>query len=99
MAYYGTMAYSLDPCQLYCGIGVVDMGPSGLEFHTEKNAPKRLLKRLEAPGKSEAETRRTSENNSDMSTTCDMVRGSSDVRNPGVGSKVNWDHSESWVAS
>ena len=59
MAYYGILMSSLDPCQLYCVIGVVDMGPWGLEFHAEKNAPTRLSKRLEAPGKSEAETRRT----------------------------------------
>ena len=30
-----------------------------------------------------------------MSTTCDMVRGSSDVRNPHGSTKVNWDPSES----
>ena len=61
MAYYGILMCSLDPCQLYCGIGigVLDMGPWGLEFHAEKNAPRRLSKRLEAPGKPEAETRRT----------------------------------------
>ena len=60
MTCYGTLMCSLDPCQLHCGIGVVDMGPWGLEFHAEKNAPRRLSKRLEAPDfKSEAETGRT----------------------------------------
>ena len=52
MAYYGILMCSLDPCQLYCGIGigVVDMGPWGKRSSTlRKNAPRRLLKRLEAP--------------------------------------------------
>ena len=59
IAYYGILMCSLDPCQLYFGIGVVDMGPWGLQFHAEKNAPRRLSKRLDAPGKSEAETHKT----------------------------------------
>ena len=32
-AYYGILMCSLDSCQLYRGIGVVDMDPGGLEFH------------------------------------------------------------------
>ena len=97
MTYYGIRIYSLDPCQLYCGIGVVDMGPWGLEFHTEKNAPRRLRKRLETPEvKSEAETPRTTVTGRPRVTWSGDHRMS---RNPRVGSKVNWDHSESWVAS
>ena len=31
MAYYGILMCSLDPYQLHYGIGVVDMGPWGLD--------------------------------------------------------------------
>ena len=46
MAYYGILMImcSLDPCQLYCVIGVVDMGPWGREFHADE-------KRAQAPVK------------------------------------------------
>ena len=84
---------SLDPCQLYCDIGdigVVDMGPWGLEFHAEKNARRRLSKRLEEPEvKSEAETRRTT-------VTCrPRVTWSGHHRMSEIhelAQKVKWDH-------
>ena len=76
---------------------MVDMGPWGKRSSTLRKthpgACRKGRKHLRAKNWN-------SENNSDRSTTCDMVRGSSDVRNPQVGStKVNWDHSESWVES
>ena len=88
MAYYHILMCSLDPCQLHCGIGVVDMSPWGLEFHTETNVPRRLSKRLEAPGKSEAETRRTT-------VTCRRVTWSGHHRMSEIhelAQKVKWDH-------
>lgn len=78
----------------YYGILMCSLAPCQV---SEKNAPRRLSERLEAPeGRPEAETV-TLEYFSAKQTENRTFQVPS---NPRVGStKVHWDHSESWVES